>query len=453
MEIVAKFTGPRNRAVVIASVLLVVTCVIWLVIFLQLHSQPRNSVAAAGAKLSSTVDPNSANRRFRRAGASLSVGKGHCQHGSWKFATGYGAKLEDMERKLVEVEKQVLANTQAESDSDVVVSQSDQEKLFEEEVLNEGIRMPTIEAEWEPAPHCVHEVYSAEKAMQCMAQKRRIVWLGDSVLRGMFWDIVELFQNGLSNSKFEVRVDKRYASERFTNFEDEDLIVTDKQTNDEVFSLRFTYVSNAVEFESRCELIHDWFFQCLDDTRTIMDRVIEEELGRKQLKTNAPDDLPIGLLYWNTGLWDWRTGLPTHEYYEAMKSILLNVDPTEEQAKAGWTGYKRASIFDHSREVCPICIVAAGTLGHENHPYENHPHARRLYGEPTQRLGRQSLPPPMSVSSNQIPTLALARSTPMVCWSTIWPFTTLWQRFVLLSHVLLYACRLILECDIATTVC
>ena len=115
-----------------------------------------------------------------------------------------------------------------------------------------------------------------------------------------------------------------------------------------------------------------------------MDRVLHEELTRQRLRHENGVDLwdtadananananakdkdnahketsgpkPIGLLYWNTGLWDWRTGVSAGEYYEAIRSIVANVDDDgqdkgeDNKAPEG----TRAAIFDAADKVCEL---------------------------------------------------------------------------------------------------
>lgn len=307
-----------------------------------------------------------------------------CQHGSWNFKSGYGSKV----RKAAVKQQQMKQGTHI------------QQVNGEEFEPDRYVPNPAITAVWEPATQCKHHVFQGDDILDCLSKYRRIVWLGDSVMRGMFWDVVDFFVEALDPSKYEVTVVKRFESDSFTNFEDQDLIIrrkclidkskgqsnrdndknkikhssdkrastsatqakidynsSEKRLANELFSIRFTYVSNAIDFSNRCKLIHDWFFQCLDDTRTIMDRVLREEklrfsstpivsLGKENMDGN-----PIGLLYWNTGLWDWRTGLSAEEFFEAMRSLVTTVQPNSAEIELGWHGYQKAPIFDAADQV------------------------------------------------------------------------------------------------------
>ena len=124
------------------------------------------------------------------------------------------------------------------------------------------------------------------------------------------------------------------------------------------FSIRFVYASNAIDFNGRCKSIKTWFFQCLKTLEDILISTSQEETKRKALlhpvltnrkssdnlrghhidnlgdddhnnKNNNNNDnnnnnMIFGtskssyssinnqektILYFNTGLWDWRTGL------------------------------------------------------------------------------------------------------------------------------------------------
>eukprot|EP00750_Incisomonas_marina_P027943 INCI6291.1.p1 GENE.INCI6291.1~~INCI6291.1.p1 ORF type:complete len:514 (+),score=73.74 INCI6291.1:51-1544(+) len=360
----------RFRPVQVLGLLLVVFCFAgWVALSLRNCSDAQEFAAGEGSGEFSSLgiggSPDDFVRRLRRVGSSKSTQL--CQRGSWSFSAGYGNKLLDMERKLILAERQLQERAakllqQAQANSEAPAGGGSSETLAHETVKdglgteNEAVvYMPAITAVWEPAPQCAHKLFNAVQAAMCLAERRRIVWLGDSVLRGMFWDIVEFFESGLPRDLYRVHIVKRFENEQgqFTNFEDQDMVVVDTKTHEEVFSIRFTYVSNAVDFSTRCELIHDWFFQCLDDTRTIMDRVLDEELERSRSDRYATSsgEKPIGVLYWNTGLWDWRTGVPTHEFFEAMRSIVTTTTPTADERSEGWTGYKRAAIFDASEQV------------------------------------------------------------------------------------------------------
>ena len=139
----------------------------------------------------------------------------------------------------------------------------------------------------------------------------------------------------------------------YTNFQDQDMIVSARDTGKEIFSVRFIYGSNAVDWPSRCPTIKKWFFQCLKSMSEIFDELVVDERSRfdrfrKQLKGVDSDsddhnidrveteergkirgrqnleamEHPVGLLYWNTGLWDWRTGRSAEEFKNDMIELL-----------------------------------------------------------------------------------------------------------------------------------
>lgn len=156
-------------------------------------------------------------------------------------------------------------------------------------------------------------------ALTCLKKWRRIVMIGDSVHRGLFWDMVS-FVEGLG---VNATIVKRFEAERFTNFQDQDVVARDRATGEELFSIRFTYGSNAIDFPSRCSYISQWFFQCLDPMdrtiATVMDQEMEQ--GSKD-ERRRPESSSVGLLYLNTGLWDWRTGVPPANYAENVRTLL-----------------------------------------------------------------------------------------------------------------------------------
>jgi hypothetical protein len=157
------------------------------------------------------------------------------------------------------------------------------------------------------------------------------------VHRGLFWDLVELLRDGAARGEpgsegLDVRVVKRFVATTYTNFEDQDLVVTRRQPNADgasqdsppstspLLSVRFVYTSNVDHFPKRCSLIHDWFFQCLNTTVEIFRKVAAEEPT-------------VGLLYWNSGLWDWRTGVPVKDYARNIQGLLRDASGLFQRAK------------------------------------------------------------------------------------------------------------------------
>ena len=142
------------------------------------------------------------------------------------------------------------------------------------------------------------------------------------------------------------------------------------------FSIRFVYASNAIDYTSRCKSISKWFFQCLKTLENILTSTFEDERYRKSIiytakkyanrkssnnfrghHIDSEDDNGSNnngntrkkiekeiehqifgssklaysdikeektALYFNTGLWDWRTGLLPKEYYNNLKKALMN---------------------------------------------------------------------------------------------------------------------------------
>ena len=179
--------------------------------------------------------------------------------------------------------------------------------------------------------------------------------VGDSVHRGMFWSLVNAIQDAIASAKEDSKrstappsfashlnatVVRRFVSDKFTNFQDNDFSVTDLRDDDglELFSIRFVYGSNAINFPQRCNLISQWFFQCLKSVEEILHALVPEEMERhqrvqqqQQRRHNRKNHLrqnpntispPVGVLYWNTGLWDWRTGRSPSEYEDDVLKVL-----------------------------------------------------------------------------------------------------------------------------------
>eukprot|EP00944_MAST-04C_sp_MAST-4C-sp1_P002447 g2447.t1 len=212
--------------------------------------------------------------------------------------------------------------------------------------------------------------------------------IGDSVHRQLFLSMFHYFRRlQYENNRFQesspsasknfngwnVSIYKRFNDKSFTNFKDEDIIV--KKDGKTMFSIRFVYASNAIDFPGRCKSIKTWFFQCLKSFEDILIKVSAEEAKRMSIfygKKKAPrkssnsmqgryidDELHGGdidrpkisahhdevgsdnylkhdlrkemqtpsvaqttILYINTGLWDWRTGLLPKKYYDNLKRAL-----------------------------------------------------------------------------------------------------------------------------------
>ena len=188
----------------------------------------------------------------------------------------------------------------------------------------------------------------ANYVFSCLAKLRRIVLVGDSVQRGLFWSLVDMIEEAkvAVKSNLSISIHKNYdAKGHFTNFQDQDMIVSETNSGRELFSIRFIYGSNAFDWEGRCATIRKWFFQCLRSTSEILARVVEEEHQRDLLHRNIQTksansdnhifrgsekrqnhDLraPVGILYWNTGLWDWRTGRSVEEFTSDMQKLLTS---------------------------------------------------------------------------------------------------------------------------------
>ena len=195
----------------------------------------------------------------------------------------------------------------------------------------------------------------ANTIVSCLSRYRRIVLVGDSVQRGLFWSLhrVMLEAGSVSTPQLNVTISKNFVQRgSYTNFQDQDMIVSARDTGKEIFSVRFIYGSNAVDWPSRCPTIKKWFFQCLKSMSEIFELVVDErsrfDRFRKQLKGVDSDsddhnidrveteergkirgrqnleamEHPVGLLYWNTGLWDWRTGRSAEEFKNDMIELL-----------------------------------------------------------------------------------------------------------------------------------
>ena len=124
--------------------------------------------------------------------------------------------------------------------------------------------------------------------LSCMTMHRRIVFVGDSVQRGLFWSFVDMIKeaSGAVESNLTITIQKNYDQKKFTNFQDQDMIVSDAKSGKEVFSVRFIYASNAIDWPGRCEMIGKWFFQCLKSMSEILSLVVEQERYRETSQQN-----------------------------------------------------------------------------------------------------------------------------------------------------------------------
>ncbi len=213
-------------------------------------------------------------------------------------------------------------------------------------------------------PSCLslrpERVRDVNKVISCLTRYRRVVFVGDSVHRGLFWSLEQMMRRvgAVSNPRLNVTIHKNFVAQpnTFTNFQDQDMIVSSLSSGEELFSVRFIYGSNAVDWPDRCMTIGKWFFQCLKSTSEILAQIVQEEQVRFDQKRNRKiggkeetrrssstkrggrdnrrkkkvrgredehkEERPIGLLYWNTGLWDWRTGRSPQEYKDGLSELL-----------------------------------------------------------------------------------------------------------------------------------
>ena len=247
--------------------------------------------------------------------------------------------------------------------------------------------------EWITSKECSIINYSPSRAAKCLNKRaQRIVMIGDSVHRELFWSLHQFFKSLSNNNnnnanandkkffqrsndhaRWNISVYKRFKSQKFTNFEDQDMIV--KKNGKVQFSIRFVYASNAIDFNGRCKSIKTWFFQCLKTLEDILISTLQEETKRKAMlhpvpinrkssdnlrghhidnlgdddhnnKNNHNNDnnnnnMIFGtskssyssinnqektILYFNTGLWDWRTGLLPKDYSNNLRKTLQKVE-------------------------------------------------------------------------------------------------------------------------------
>ena len=144
---------------------------------------------------------------------------------------------------------------------------------------------------WKSSKECPLIKYTPQKAAECLYKRaQRIVMIGDSVHRQLFVSLFQYFstlqdrtnynkESSLEKTnRWNVSIYKRFDNKRFTNFKDEDIIV--KKDGKTMFSIRFVYASNAIDFPGRCKSIKNWFFQCLKSFQDILISVSTEEAKR-----------------------------------------------------------------------------------------------------------------------------------------------------------------------------
>lgn len=180
--------------------------------------------------------------------------------------------------------------------------------------------------QWSPSETCAFKEFDAQSAATCFAKHRRILMVGDSVHRGLFWNIVGLLTNAEGDGRglqqhIRIRVDDNMKDSRggsYTNVQDQTLTATDARDGTEIFTVRFVYAAHASDFLDRCEAVHKWFFQCPEPLDSVLMRVLGED-------ESDDGQRPYDVVYVNVGMWDWRTGVPVSMFAENVARALDRV--------------------------------------------------------------------------------------------------------------------------------
>jgi hypothetical protein len=163
----------------------------------------------------------------------------------------------------------------------------------------------TSSSRWRSDPDCNYHHFDVSSTLSCLSRYKRILIVGDSVQRGLFWNMIGLLK-GIemgdevpSNVRYRMVDNLAGVEKSFTNVQDQEFIVT--KDNNLMFSVRFVYAAHVTDFSGRCEAVSAWFFQCPEPLDSVLIRVLSEARERKNIHYDA--------LYVNVGMWDWRTGV------------------------------------------------------------------------------------------------------------------------------------------------
>eukprot|EP00940_MAST-03C_sp_MAST-3C-sp2_P001442 g1442.t1 len=176
---------------------------------------------------------------------------------------------------------------------------------------------------WLPSNSCLYRNFRREEAESLFARYGRVLLVGDSIQRGLFWNLVGLLKGvskndaAGSNGRYEYRMVNFMHQVSFTNVQDQELVAIDRRNGAVAFSLRFVYAAHATDFPGRCDAVRKWFFQCPEPLDVVLNRLLKESQSESR---------SYALTYVNVGMWDWRTGVPVAQFAGNFAEALRRVD-------------------------------------------------------------------------------------------------------------------------------
>ena len=142
----------------------------------------------------------------------------------------------------------------------------------------------TLDSRWVPSPECTYRQFDVSSTLMCMSKYKRILIVGDSVQRGLFWNIIGVLKgiettDDVPSNKVRYQMIDNMADvqKSFTNVQDQEFVVTSTKDNSLLFSVRFVYAAHATDFAGRCEAVSSWFFQCPEPLDSVCTCVFEHE--------------------------------------------------------------------------------------------------------------------------------------------------------------------------------
>ena len=166
---------------------------------------------------------------------------------------------------------------------------------------------------WIPSQHCRYHEFRGEEVEQVFRKYKRVLFVGDSIQRGLFWNLVGLLKgvndDSLRGNRLKYEMTNHMHQHAFTNVQDQEFFARNKKDGSLIYSIRFVYAAHAADFDGRCEAVNHWFFQCPEPLDSVMSRVLKEARESRH---------PYGLVYMNVGMWDWRTGVPVSLFAKNM---------------------------------------------------------------------------------------------------------------------------------------
>ena len=140
----------------------------------------------------------------------------------------------------------------------------------------------TTDSRWVTSPECNYRQFDVSSTLTCLSKYKRILVVGDSVQRGLFWNMIGVLKgietiDDVPSSQVRYRMIDNLAGTQksFTNVQDQEFVVTRRKDNSLLFSIRFVYAAHVTDFAGRCEAVSAWFFQCPEPLDSVCRRTIQ----------------------------------------------------------------------------------------------------------------------------------------------------------------------------------